>query len=175
MNPIVKKNGITFGIISGIVSVLITAIIYAVDMSLFASMLTMGVIIAIYLGIGIALLLKTRRELGGVMTFKEGFTAYFISAVIGMLISTVFNFLLFNVIDPGAKETIKEITIEKTTSMMEDFNVPAAEIDKAIENIENTDNYSVGALIKGYVWGLLFSAIFGAILAAIFKKSPSNH
>jgi hypothetical protein len=36
INEIIKKNGITFGVIMGIVSALITATIYAIDLNLFS-------------------------------------------------------------------------------------------------------------------------------------------
>ena len=35
MNEIIKKNGITYGIVSGVVGALITAAIYAIDLNLF--------------------------------------------------------------------------------------------------------------------------------------------
>jgi len=175
MNPIVKKNGITFGIISGVFSILVTALIYAVDVTLFASMVTGLLLIVAYIIIGIMLMIRTRQALGGVMTLKEGFTAYFISALIGILVSSAFNYLLFNVIDPSAQDAVKEVTIAKTTQMLEGFNVPSADIDKAIADIEAQDQYSPLNLLKGLVMGLIVSSIVGLILAAIFKKSPKTY
>lgn len=172
MNPIVKKNGITFGIISGALSVLVTTLMYAVDVTLFASMGVGLSLLLVYLVIGIILMLRTRKELGGVMTFKEGFTAYFISALVSLLISSAFNYILFNLIDPSAQDAIKEVTIAKTTEMLEGFNMPAAEIDKAVADIEANDQYSISGIFKGLMLGLVISSIIGLIFAAIFKKSP---
>ena len=42
-----------------------------------------------------------------------------------------------------------------------------------MQKAAETDNYSIGSLSMGYVIGLVVSAIFGLILAAIFK-SKSN-
>ncbi|MEZ0131134.1 DUF4199 domain-containing protein, partial [Flavobacterium sp. LBUM151] len=53
--------------------------------------------------------------------FKDAFTTYFIAAVTGILISTLFNILLFNVIDPGAKDTLSEIMIKYTVGMLQKF------------------------------------------------------
>ena len=110
INEIIKRNAITFGVITGIVSALITATIYAVDLTLFTSWWVGIVSISVYLIIGIVLLSKTKKELQGVFPFKDAFTTYFISALIGILISVVFNIILFNFIDPAAKETLKEIS-----------------------------------------------------------------
>ena len=59
-------------------------------------------ILAVYIIIGCVLLVKTKKDLGGYMSFKEGFTTYFISSLIGIAISVIYNILLFNVIDPEA-------------------------------------------------------------------------
>lgn len=175
MNEIVKKNGIFFGIITSVISILITTLIYIIDMSLFTSIwLGLGLIV-FYIVIGCIMLSKTKKELGGTMTFKQGFTTYFLSAVIAIIISTLFNVLLFNFIDPGARETIKELSLESAVSMMEKFGTPQAEINKAIEKMQNTDQFETFELIKGSVFSILFSSIFALILAAIFKsKSPNR-
>ena len=59
INEIIKKNGVTFGVLTGIVSAVITATIYAVDLNLFVSWWVGIVSILIYLAIGIVLLSKT--------------------------------------------------------------------------------------------------------------------
>lgn len=175
MNEIVKKNGIFFGIISGVVSVLITTLIYVIDLSLFASFWTLLVMLACYIVIACIMLSKTKKELDGQMTFKQGFTTYFLSAVIGVAISVGFNIILFNFIDPGVKETIKDISIESAVNMMEKFGAPQSEINKAIEEMQKKDQFATAELLKGSVFSILFSALFGLIFAAIFKsKSPNR-
>lgn len=173
MNEIVKKNGINYGIITGVISVLITTVIYATDIELFTSMWIGLASIAIYLIIGIVLLLKTKKDLNNVFPFKEAFTTYFISAVIGIVISVAFNIILFNFIDPEVKETIKELTIKSAVSMMQKFGTPTSAINEAVKNMQDTDQFSISKLLQGSIFSILFSAIFGLILAAIFKSKPS--
>lgn len=175
MNEIIKRNGVTFGIVTGVVSILITSLIYIIDLKLFTAW-WLGIInIVIYIAIGVYLMMKTKKELNGVFPFKEAFTTYFISAVIGILISVTFNIILFNYIDPGAKDTIRELTIKFAVEMMEKFDTPKEAVDQAIRDMQANDQFSVGQLLKGSIFSILFSAIFGLILAAIFKsKSPES-
>lgn len=175
MNEIIKRNGVTFGIVTGVVSILITSLIYIIDLKLFTAW-WLGIInIVIYIAIGVYLMMKTKKELNGVFPFKEAFTTYFISAVIGILISVAFNIILFNYIDPGAKDTIRELTIKFAVEMMEKFDTPKEAVDQAIRDMQANDQFSVGQLLKGSIFSILFSAIFGLILAAIFKsKSPES-
>ncbi len=172
MNEIIKKNGITFGIILGLFSVLFTTAIYAIDLKLFTSWWFGTAAIVITIIIGVILVKKTKKDLG-TMTFKEGFTVYFIAAAIGSLISNVYYYILFNLIDPQAKETLKEITLKYTSEVMEKFGAPASTVNEAMQKAAETDNYSLSSLSMGYAIGLVVSAIFGLILAAIFK-SKSN-
>ena len=171
----IKKNGITFGIITGLVSVLITTLIYSIDLNLFISPWMGFSNLAIYFLIAIVLLIKTKKEFQGIFTFKDAFTTYFISALIGIAISLVFNIILFNFVDPSAKDTIKELTIKYMISTMEKFNAPAATINGAIKDLQENDQFSIAGLLKGSLSNIVFCTIFGLVLAAFFKsKSPSQ-
>lgn len=169
MNEIIKKNGITFGVLSGIISLLITTLIYVINVNMFASWWVglSGIMISVVLAI--LLLNKTKKELSGQMTFKECFTTYFIMAVISILIATVFNIVLFNFIDPSLKETLKEIILKTSVEMMQKFGAEKQAINDAIKTIKETDNFSIGSQIKGLLTNIVVSSIFGLILAAFFK------
>ncbi|WP_300570173.1 DUF4199 domain-containing protein [Flavobacterium sp.] len=174
MNEIIKKNGISYGVITGVTSILITTLIYVVDLKLFTSPWIGFTSIALYIAIGVILLSKTKKELKGVFPFKDAFTTYFISAVIGILISVAFNIILFNFIDPAAKDTIKEMTMKYAVEMMQKFDTPASAINEAIKDMEANDQFSIGKLLQGSIFSILFSALFGLILAAIFKSKTTS-
>lgn len=174
INEIIKRNGITFGVLVGILSSLITASIYAIDLNFFVSWWVGILSIMIYLVLGIVLLSKTKKELKGVFPFKEAFTTYFICAVIAILIGTAFNILLFNVIDPSAQDTLKEITLKNTIAMMEKFNSPPAAINDVISKMKDSNPFSTIELLKGSVSSIVFSSIFGLIMAAFFKSKSQE-
>ena len=173
MNEIVKKNGITYGIITGILSILITTFIYIIDLKLFTSLWLGFTTIAMYIIIGVVLLSKTRKDLKGILSFKDAFTTYFISAVVAILISVTFNIVLFNFIDPSAKATIKEMTMKYTVEMLQKFNTPASAINETIKSLEKNDQFSISKLLQGSIYSIIISAIFGLILAAFFKTKSS--
>jgi hypothetical protein len=174
MNEIIKKNGISYGIITGIVSALITASIYSIDLNLFTAWWVTLISISSYIIISIVLLSKTKKELKGIFSFKDAFTTYFISAVIGILISVVFNIILFNFIDPSAKESIKELSIKYAVEMMQKFNTPSSAINEAVKKLQETDQFSIIELIKGSLFSIVFSSLFGLLLALIFKSKPTQ-
>jgi hypothetical protein len=174
MNEIIKKNGVAYGIITGVVSALLTTAIYSIDLNLFIKWWLGIAMLVIYLTIGVVLLTKTKKELKGIFSFKEAFTTYFISAIIGVLISVCFNILLFNVIDPSVKDTLNEITIKYTVETMEKFGAPSSAVNEAVKKMQENNPYSTLELIKGSAFSIAGSALFGLLLALIFKSKPSQ-
>ena len=170
MNEIIKKNGITFGIITGVLSILITTSIYIVDLSLMTKWWLGILILMVYIIIGCVLLVKTKKDLGSFMSFKEGFTTYFVSALIGIALSVLYNVLLFNVIDPESAIRLKELTLESTVQMLQKFGTPTSAIKETVEKMKDYNQFSPIEQAKGSIWSIVGAAIFGAILAAIFKK-----
>lgn len=174
MNEIIKKNGVSYGIITGVVSALITTAIYSIDLNLFVKWWLGIMIFLVYIIISVILLSKTKKELKGVFSFKEAFTTYFISAVIGILISVGFNILLFNVIDPSAKDAINEIVIKYTAETMQKFGAPSASISEAVKKMQENNPYSTIELLKSSIFSTAGSALFGLLLALIFKSKPTQ-
>ena len=130
-------------------------------------------IFVIYITIGIVLLSKTKKELKGIFSFKEAFTTYFLSSVIGIVISVGFSILLFNVIDPSAKDSLNEIIIKYTAETIEKFGAPSSAINEAVKKMQETNPYSSIEQLKGSIYSVAGSALFGLILALIFKSKPS--
>src|SRR5690606_35830429 len=130
MNPIIKKNGITYGIILGVLSILITTVIYVIDLELFVNTYIGILGLVISLVIGIILLKKTKADFGGFMTFKEAFTTYFLAGIIGATMSVLFNLALFNVVDTEAKDALNDLTLRYTLETMQKWGAQEAAIDQ---------------------------------------------
>lgn len=171
MNEIIKKNGIKFGVISGLFSVFYIISMYIVDYKLFINIWLGVTVMLVFLAIGIFQLIELRNNLGGFMSFKEGFTGYFIAALLGILISTSFSILLFNFIDTATRDLIHEALITFQVENLQKWNVPAAEIKKAVDSMKEIPQFSTIGLLYGILKSLLGSIVFGLILAAIFKKN----
>jgi len=175
MNEIIKKNGVTCGAILGIISVASTTLVYVTDIKLFMSWWIGGISLILNIVIGVFLVLNTKKQLNNTINFKDAFSVYFIAGVLGSTLSALYNYFLFNFIDPEAKETLKEMTIKYTVEMMEKFGTPKEVLNQTIAELQKADNYSLGNIVMGLLFVYLIVAIFGLILAAIFKsKSPSS-
>ncbi len=172
MKNIIKKTGTTYGLILGFILSLITLYAFVIDSTVLTKwwlVLLVPFFSAIILGL---LAIGTvKKKLDGFISFKEGFTAYFVMIALGLFIATMVNILIYNVVAPEFKETVKEQQIVKTTEMMESYNVPYDQIDEAIEKMREGDSMSVSKQMLSYVIGLAIYAIFGLLLALILKRN----
>ncbi len=174
MNEIIKTKGLTFGLILGFVLALITTYGYAIDLSLFTSYWLLLLNFFIIIIVGILAVAYSKKALGGFITFKEAFTAYVITIAMGLLISVLVGFLIFNVIDPGVKVQLTDMTIEKTVETMERFDVPQENIDEAIENIREQDSFSIANQVKSYFIMVAIYSLFGLLIALILKRNDPD-
>ena len=126
--------------------------------------------LVMWIVIGCLLLSKAKKENQGVMSFKEGFTTYFLSAVIGILLSTAFNILLFNFIDTGARDTVTEHLLDMQVGMIQKFGGTQEQINEAITKIKESSQFSLKGQLFGIFQAMIGAIIFGLILAAIFKS-----
>ncbi len=173
INEVIKKNGVTYGIILGAILALITASIYAIDLKLFVSGWIGGLSFVIYLVVGILLLTKTKKEIG-FFSFKDAFTTFFIATITALAISTFFSVILFNVIDPEAKETIHQLLIKYMAETLQKFGTPAAAINEALAKMKETNPFSAIEQIKALVFSIIGYSILGLILAAFFKSKTTQ-
>jgi hypothetical protein len=84
------------------------------------------------------------------------------------------GYLIFNVVDPGIKTQLTDMTIEKTVETMERFNVPQENIDEAIDNIREQDSFSIGNQIKSYFIMVAIYSLFGLLIALILKRNDPD-
>ncbi|PCH78168.1 MAG: DUF4199 domain-containing protein [Flavobacteriaceae bacterium] len=172
MKDIIKKTGINYGLILGFILSLITLYAFAVDSTVLNNwwlVLLVPFFSAIVLGL---LAIGTvKKEMNGFITFKEGFTTYFVMIALGLLITTVVSILIYNVVAPEFKEVVIEQQIVKTTEMMESYNIPYEQIDETVEKMREDDSLSVSKQMLSYVVGLAIYSIFGLLLALILKRN----
>lgn len=57
--------------------------------------------------------------------------------------------------------------------MMRKFNTPEDAMNKAIADLQANDQFSISQLIKGSIYSIAFSAVYGLIIAAIFKSKTT--
>lgn len=174
MEKSTKSSAANYGVILGIVLALITVLAYAFMLELFNQWWLLFVLLFIIIATGTIAAIKSRKILGGYISFKNAFTSYFIAILTGTLISTIVSIIIFNFIDPEAAATVQEMNLESSREMMESFGATEADIEKAMTKASEQDSFSLASQAQRYVFGLVFYCVIGLIVAlAVRRKDPN--
>ncbi len=171
MQKSLKSIASNFGLYLGTALALTTIIAYAVKLDLFVNMWFGMSLVILMIIVGILAVVKVKQSQNGFASFKEVFTAFFITILVAVCINTFVSFVLFNFIDTDAALTLKQITIEKSLVMLEGLNLPAEAIDKTITELESQNQYSAGNVLKSLAGNLVIMSIIGLIVAAAMKNN----
>jgi hypothetical protein len=167
-----KKIAINMGLYLGLTLTLLIAVIYAIDLNLFTESWIGIVNVLLITVFGALSATQFKKNLGGFINFKTAFTSFFITVLIGFMISTLFNLLLFNVIDVEAKTILSENVIKYTVEMMQKFGAKAADINKVVEDMRASDSFGVAGQLKGFFFNIIFYSIIGLVCSLIIKRVP---
>jgi Protein of unknown function (DUF4199) len=167
-----KKTNILFqyGLIAALGSVLLFVLLYLGGTTFFGSPIVIPISLAIPIVVAIFACIKAKRENGGFLLFKEALKICFGIFVFSIFATSLLSYLLYNFIDPAFKESMLQLTIEKTQQWMAKFGAPQDSIDKTIQEMAKMDLGSIGTIAKSFAQGCIFWFIIALIVAAIMKK-----
>ncbi len=170
------KESIKYGIIGGVILLVYSLLTLIFGMENFVNfwiyMLTFVFLIFwIFFSI-----YKQRKANGGHISFLNALASGLIAFAVMTFISTVYNLLYFNVINPEAKFELANMIIDNTIETMENWNTPQEVIDEFLDGDakEMYEQFSTVNLIKSYFTQFIFGIIFSLIAALIFKRKPSE-
>lgn len=175
MEKTIKSIALNFGIYLGVILSSATVIAYATNLELLTQpWLGITLFIAIIV-LGITSIIKSKSALGGYISFKDAFTSYFITVLVGILINAVISLIIFNFIDPEAAITLKELVIEKSIDLMRSFNAPEDAIAEALTQMENSPSqFAIGSMIQSLLIQLVIYSVIGLIVSLIMKKTNED-
>ncbi|MBD3889893.1 DUF4199 domain-containing protein [Olleya marilimosa] len=175
MEKTIKSIALNFGIYLGVILSSATVIAYATNLELLTQpWLGITLFIAIIV-LGIISIIKSKSALGGYISFKDAFTSYFITVLVGILINAVISVIIFNFIDPEAAITLKELVIEKSIDLMRSFNTPEDAIAEALTQMENSPSqFAIGSMIQSLLIQLVIYSVIGLIVSLIMKKTNED-
>lgn len=167
-----NQNAIRSGLIVGVIGIIVSLLLYIVNSTLFGNswlMLGLGVfnlVLITYFGV------KYRNDSGGFLSFKDSYVYAIVTMIVMVVVTTIFSFVLFSVVDPGLPEIIADAAVENAESMMRSFGTPEEVMEEQLEKArqDTVDRFTVGGTIKGAGIRILINLVICLILAAIIKK-----
>ena len=124
MEQTTKSDTINYGLYLGAFTSLITVVVYGIDINLFTAPWLGIVLFIVVVAFGAISAIKSRKLLGGFISFKQAFSSYFITIAVGTLISSIVGIVIFNYIDPEAAIYLNEQVLILTKETMERIGLP---------------------------------------------------
>lgn len=166
---------IRWGIIISIILIFMTTIH---GLFLMESMGLMGVGVMSFLSFVIAMIFllvmatQQRKAMGGFITFKEAFSAIFVSILIIAVLTNIYSLVYTNWIDPAYMEKMKNMTVSFSSNMggEEAADQSAMQFEEQMEK-----KNSIGSILQGLAFTIILYSLFGFIVAAIVKRKKPEH
>jgi hypothetical protein len=173
--PTLMNSALKWGLINGAVGIALVILFYIIDYTWLVSFKLLGVALVVTIGIIIYGGIEYRNLNGGYLSYGKAWQHGFIMLAVSGLMATIFNFILYTLVDPELPGKLTEAAVENARGMMENFGMQEGpEMDKAIAQTE-TDTaarFTPFGIAKGYLFQLIFSAVFALITAIFVKRNP---
>lgn len=114
--------------------------------------------------------LSYRKELGGISTYGQALTAGLLTMVFASIITSIYTYLLYAIIDPSLQEQMRIFTEEQ---MVAQGKVPEEQMEMALNMAAKFQTPTMMAVI-GIFGGALIGLIISLITAIFIKKNPSD-
>ena len=170
----IQKKSINIGLNLGVFIFLIYSLVYIINPVIFLNEIFDIFIRITSIGFGIYSIIDNKKQLKGLISFKEAFTSYFACVATAYLIINLGMIFIFVILDPATSEMLhnkKIMLLEATRLDLLNSNNDTSILDLMIETYRNTFSYSISFIIQGYISKLLGNSIFGLMISLIFKKN----
>lgn len=168
-NPL-NKVGITFGIVLALYYILFNCTLFFTDKILFANKFVGFFNMAVIIIIGVLCVFIARRKVGGYVTFREAFTPYLITIAIGVTVNYLMYNILFNLVDPSAKEVINTVLHDMLVDTLNNSGLPQEQINEQLSKSQELNQFEPKSQLFMWAGSILRMSILGLLLAAIFKN-----
>jgi hypothetical protein len=175
MNKVEPKqllnHSLKWGAIMGLAIVVIYLLVYLLHKSSLVSYWFGGFNLLLPIVLIFYSMYAWRKANDNQMSFNEGFRIGMLMYAGGSLITIIFQYLLYNIIDRDLHQFIFERTVQNTTELLEKLNASEEDIEKAIDTLDPEKlKLTPSNLIQNYLFGLLLGAFISPIGALIFRR-----
>jgi Protein of unknown function (DUF4199) len=161
IQPVVVKWGLISAAI-GIISAILSGMLGLGAMTIVLTVASFAAYIYVLI---LAVRADRDEQLGGFASFKRVFMVAFGVILLSALVSTIFNFVYMNYLNPSSADA----ALEMTRSMMEKMNLPEDAVEKALDDAAASMKSPMN-IVKTMGSAVVFGAIIAAIYGAVMKK-----
>lgn len=165
------------GVITGAVTSLYMALLYSAGMETFSNWLLSSLMYPIIIGLTCYFTAQLKKQfLEEAFNFLQTFVVILSIMMVAALVSTVWNIILFNVIDTSLAKELSERILEQTAETMEKWGAPESTMKETLKGMRDLPSqFKPIAQLLSWLKGGIFMAIISLICAVFMRrKEPKN-
>ncbi len=171
MTDPIKKIGFRNGLILGFFLILLSTYINFFHLELLTNVWLGFATVFLIIVFGIFTILQTKTKLGGLITFKEAFSGYFYTVLLGNFMSSVYLLLLYLLIlSPETKTQILAGMRDFDISLLKQNLMSQENIDDTLEFYKTYNPFTITTVFTGFIKYLLRDCLIGFLVALIFRN-----
>ena len=176
MNNQINRLALNHGLAIAVITIFIQLITYYAAPNLLGATWYGIVITLATIGVYVFFAMDLRKKIGGYWTFKEALSGIFVMSLVANVASSVFNFVFYRFVEPGAYDKVKGYVADGMTETFEKMGMSGDALDEAIESASESlkSQYmpSFTDFFKNIAIAILVGFVLSLIFAAILKKNP---
>jgi len=167
-----RKKIIINGIVTGVVVTIYMALLYAGGLEFLSNWWLTVMMYPIIIGMLCYYTIQIRNHYADAkFDFKQTFMVYLSMAMIATFISTIWNIILFNLIDTSLAKELSDLILLQTRDMMEKWGAPDETITKTLKEMKDLPTqFKPLYQLKSWLSGGIFLTIVSVICAAFIKR-----
>jgi hypothetical protein len=164
------KPALIYGAILGFVGILLGVIFYFLNLTTESWVGYVSIVVSIAV-MAYCLLAYRKEYLGGYASFGQIFVMALVIGIIASILSTIYTYVMYTVVDPDLTEKIRLMAEER---IMNNPRIPESMYEDVMDRMEG--RFTPARMTRmALIWGVAANAIIGLILAAFIKKNPPEN
>ena len=141
---------------TGNYGVIFSLTLYLIGLEIYANWWMGILILALIVVMMVVGGLAARKANGGLLSYKDSLISVYTVFAVASVLITVFNIVLYNFINTDLAQDVTDITIKNTIIMMEKWNLPEAQIEESIVEMEKIpEQFSISGQLLQFAKGLV--------------------
>lgn len=171
--PLLQRYWVKYGLLIGLIIVVVNVLIYTIAENLLFEQFMSYTQIGLMLIIGIFAAIDKKRNNGGFISYANALGTSFGAFMLGVLILTVYNVILYFLIDPDLLNSAVSFMVQKANEAGPRGNQTQEDFEKAVQMIQEHGKrfFLFGMAMSPFIFGF-FGIIAFLISSAIIKKEP---
>jgi hypothetical protein len=164
-----KISTLLYGVLYGAASIALTVIMYLGGVELWMSNLSY---LALLLPVAFAFIVaaQLKKQQGGYLEFSDSLKTVFRVLIVGLLLYSIFDYILLNYIDKSFNEALMQATTREMEKEMVKRKVSQEEIDKFLESMGSVNKYALAVYGLTFALRCILHFIVALIVSAIMKR-----